>query len=197
MIRGNGVSIGVGFGNIIVLKDEERKIEKKTVENSDTEINRLKKALEDVTKETEEIVNKTTGTQKDIMSAYLMILQDPMLIQETEKGIKELKYNAEYAVDVGFNSVMQIFENMDDEYMAGRARDIADIKGRILAKLLNEQTIDISKLAPNTIIVAAELTTSDTAKLNFENISGIITELGGTNSHTSIMARTRAIPAIT
>lgn len=197
MINGKGVSIGVGFGNTVILKNEERKIEKKTVENSNAEMDRLKKAIEEVTKETEEIVNKTTGTEKEIMSAYLMILQDPALIQETENGIKDLKYSAEYAVEVGFNSVIQIFENMDDEYMSGRSRDIADIKDRILAKLLNKETVNISKLNPNTIIVATELTTSDTAKLDFENVSGIITELGGTNSHTSIMARTRAIPAIT
>ncbi len=197
MITGKGVSIGVGFGNTIILKNEERKIEKKTVDDSKAEMHRLEKALEDVTKETEEIVNKATGTEKDIMSAYLMILQDPTLVEETKNEIKDLKYNAEYAVEVGFNSVIQIFENMDDEYMAGRARDIADIKDRVLAKLLNEESINISALAPNTIVVATELTTSDTAKLDFKNVSGIITELGGENSHTSIMARTRAIPAIT
>lgn len=197
MIKGKGVSVGVGFGNAVILKNEERKIEKTTVEDSNAEMDRLKKAIEEVTKETEEIVNKSTGTEKEIMSAYLMILQDPALTQETENGIKDLKYSAEYAVEVGFNSVIQIFENMDDEYMAGRSRDIADIKDRVLAKLLNEQTINISELNPNTIIVATELTTSDTAKLDFKNVSGIITELGGENSHTSIMARTRAIPAIT
>ncbi len=86
---------------------------------------------------------------------------------------------------------------MEDEYIAGRARDIADIKNRILKKLLNEETIDINKLPANTIIIAKELTTSDTAKLDFKNISGIITEIGGTNSHTSIMARTHSIPAVT
>ena len=197
MIKGKGVSVGVGFGNTVILKNEERKIEKTTVEDSNAETDRLKKAIEEVTKETEEILNKSTGTEKEIMSAYLMILQDPALTQETENGIKDLKYSAEYAVEVGFNSVIQIFENMDDEYMAGRSRDIADIKDRVLAKLLNEQTINISELSPNTIIVATELTTSDTAKLDFKNVSGIITELGGENSHTSIMARTRAIPAIT
>ena len=126
-----------------------------------------------------------------------MIMQDPTLTTETENAITNLNYSAEYAVEIGFNSIIQIFENMDDEYMAGRARDIADIKNRIIAKLFNEETVNISKLNPNTIIVATELTTSDTAKLDFENVVGIITEFGGTNSHTSIMARTHAIPAIT
>lgn len=197
MIKGKGVSTGVGFGNIVILKNQERQIEKNTVEEPEVEMKKFKEALESVTKETEEIVNTADGTEKEIMSAYLMIMQDPTLTSETEKAITNLKYNAEYAVEVGFNSVIQIFENLDDEYMAGRARDIADIKNRILGKLFNEEAVNISKLQPNTIIVAEELTTSDTAKLDFKNVSGIITELGGTNSHTSIMARTHAIPAIT
>ena len=197
MIRGKGVSTGIGFGTIVVLKNQERQIEKKTVEDSEKEMKRFKEALEQVTKETEEIVNTSSGTEKEIMSAYLMIMQDPTLTTETENAITNLNYSAEYAVEIGFNSVIQIFENMDDEYMAGRARDIADIKNRIIAKLFNEETVNISKLDPDTIIVATELTTSDTAKLDFENVVGIITELGGTNSHTSIMARTHAIPAIT
>lgn len=196
MLKGKGVSTGVGFGNIIILKNQDREIKKETVENTQQEMQRFKQALEEVTKETEEIVNTITGTEKDIMTAYLMILQDPTLVAETENCITNLKYNAEYAIETGFNSVMQIFENMDDEYMAGRARDIADIKNRILAKILNEEVANISKLQANTIIVATELTTSDTAKLDFKNVTGIITETGGTNSHTSIMARTHLIPAI-
>lgn len=196
MLKGKGVSTGVGFGNIIILKNQDREIKKETIENTQQEMQRFKQALEEVTKETEEIVNTITGTEKDIMTAYLMILQDPTLVAETENCITNLKYNAEYAIETGFNSVMQIFENMDDEYMAGRARDIADIKNRILAKILNEEVVNISKLQANTIIVATELTTSDTAKLDFKNVTGIITETGGTNSHTSIMARTHLIPAI-
>ena len=197
MLKGNGVSKGIGFGNIVILKNEERQIERITIQDSDTEMKKFKEALKSITQETEEIVNNITGTEKEIMSAYLMILQDPTLTQETENIIVNQNYNVEYAVEVGFNTVIQMFENIDDEYMAGRARDIADIKNRILAKLFNEEKIDISKLEPNTIIVATELTTSDTAKLDFKNVSGIITEIGGTTSHTSIMARTHGIPAIT
>lgn len=197
MIRGKGVSTGVGFGNAIILKNQNREIEKKIVDNSENELKKFKTALDEVTRETEEIVKNTTGTEKEIMSAYLMILQDETLTTETENAIKNLNYSAEYATEVGLNSIIQIFENMEDEYIAGRARDIADIKNRILGKLLNEETVDINKLPPNTIIIAKELTTSDTAKLDFKNVSGIITEIGGTNSHTSIMARTHSIPAVT
>ena len=199
MLKGKGVSTGIGFGNIVVLKKVERKIEKKTIEDEqvEQELARVHKALEEVINETETQMKNMSGTEADIMQAYVMIMQDPTLISETEKAIKDSNYNAEYAVEVGFNSIIQIFESMDDEYMASRSRDILDIKNRVLGKLFKEETIDLSNLNPNTIIVATELTTSETAKLDFKNVSGIITELGGENSHTSIMARTHTIPAIT
>ena len=199
MLKGNGVSTGIGFGKVVVLKKTERKIEKKTIqkEQIEQELRRVHDALQEVINETENQMKNITGTEADIMQAYLMILQDPSLIAETENAIKNSNYNAEYAVEVGLNSVIQIFENMDDKYMASRSRDILDIKNRVLGKLLKEENIDLTKLEPNTIIVAEELTTSETAKLDFNNISGIVTELGGENSHTSIMARTHTIPAIT
>ncbi len=154
MIKGKGVSIGVGFGNAIILKKQNREIEKKIIDNPEKELQKFKVALNEVTRETEEIVKNAEGTEKEIMSAYLMILQDETLTAETENAIKNLNYNAEYATEVGLNSIIQIFENMEDEYIAGRARDIADIKNRILKKLLNEETIDINKLPANTIIIA-------------------------------------------
>ena len=199
MLKGKGVSSGIGLGNVVVLKKVERNVDKKTIENEqiEHELERLHMALNEVAGETEAQLKNISGTEADIMQAYLMIVQDPTLITETENIIKNDKYNVEYAVEVGFNNVAQIFQKMDDEYMASRARDIIDIKNRVLAKLLNEKNVDLSNLKPNTIIVATELTTSETAKLDFKNVSGIITEMGGENSHTSIMARTHSIPAIT
>lgn len=197
MIKGKGVSPGIGFGNIIILKNEKIRIEKKIVENSEIEIQKFDKAYKAILEETEQDIKKLQGTELEIMQAYLMIMQDPSLILETEQNIRKLKFNAEYAVELGFNSIIQTFENIDNEYISSRSRDIADIKDRILGKLLNKEKTNISRLQPNTIIITTELTTSDTARLDFNNVSGIITELGGTNSHTSIMARTHSIPAIT
>ena len=198
MLRGEGISSGIGVGNVVILKKIERKVERKIIqkEQIEQELKKVHKALQEVICETESQIKNITGAEEDIMQAYIMIMQDPSLISETENIIKNLKYNAEYAVEVGFNRVIQIFENMNDEYMASRSRDILDIKNRVLGKLFREETIDLTKLKPNTIIVAEELTTSDTAKLDFKNISGIVTELGGENSHTSIMARTHEIPTI-
>ena len=95
MIKGKGVSSGIGFGDVIVLKNQERHVEKNIVENPKAEMQKFRTALEQVTKETEEIVNKISGTEKEIMSAYLMIMQDPTLTVETENAITNLKYNAE------------------------------------------------------------------------------------------------------
>ena len=125
-----------------------------------------------------------------------MILQDPSLIQETIKIIEQEKCNSAYAVENGLNQIIKTFEEMDDPYMAARSRDIEDMKKRILAKLLKIEEIDLSKLPENTILVAKELSTSDSAKMNLKNISGIITEIGGVNSHMAIIARTNEIPAI-
>ena len=110
--------------------------------------------------------------------------------------IKQEKCNAAYGADAGFNKIIQMFEQMDDPYMAARSRDIADMKRKVLSKILNIKEINLSNLPVNTILVAKELSTSNTAKLDLKNIEGIITEIGGENSHTAIMARTHRIPAI-
>ena len=116
MLKGKGVSTGIGFGNIVVLKKVERKIEKKTIEGEqiEQELARVHKALEEVINETEIQMKNMSGTEADIMQAYVMIMQDPSLISETENAIKNSHYNAEYAVEVGFNSIIQIFESMDE-----------------------------------------------------------------------------------
>ena len=196
MLKGKGVSNGIGFGKVVLLKNDDLKVEKFRIDNVDAEIKIFYDALNSVIFDTEELIKKLTGTEKDIMQAYLMILKDNTLIEQTVKMIKEEKYNAAYATEVGFNSIIQIFEAMEDTYMASRGSDISDMKKKILAKILNKKVIDFSNLPRNTIIVAKEMTTSDTAKLDLNNIAGIVTELGGTNSHVSIVARTHEIPAI-
>lgn len=196
MLKGTGISEGIGIGKAIILKNE--KIEPKKVKIDDTNLEKEKfyKALDKVKKEIEEIVEKNSGTKKEIMEAYLMILQDPILIEETIKIIETENSNSDYAVEVGFNKIINMFENLEDPYMSARSRDIADMKKKILNKILGIKEVDLSKLPKDTIIIANELTTSDTANLDFNNIAGIITKLGGINSHMAIMARTHEIPAV-
>lgn len=196
MLVGKGISEGIGLGKAVILKENELKIEKQKIEDISAEKQQIYDAVKEVESEIEKLIKNIDGTEKEIMQAYLMILQDPSLIQETIKIIEQEKCNSAYAVEKGLNQIIKTFEEMDEPYMAARSRDIEDMKKRILAKLLKIEEIDLSKLPENTILVAKELSTSDTAKMNLKNISGIITEIGGVNSHMAIIARTNEIPAI-
>lgn len=196
MLVGKGISEGIGLGKAVILKENELKIEKQKIKDISAEKQQIYDAVKEVESEIEKLIKNIDGTEKEIMQAYLMILQDPSLIQETIKIIEQEKCNSAYAVENGLNQIIKTFEEMDDPYMAARSRDIEDIKKRILAKLLKIEEIDLSKLPENTILVAKELSTSDSAKMNLKNISGIITEIGGVNSHMAIIARTNEIPAI-
>ena len=196
MLVGKGISEGIGLGKVVILEENELKIEKQKIEDISAEKQQIYDAVKEVESEIEKLIKNIDGTEKEIMQAYLMILQDPSLIQETIKIIEQEKCNSAYAVEKGLNQIIKTFEEMDEPYMAARSRDIEDMKKRILAKLLKIEEIDLSKLPENTILVAKELSTSDTAKMNLKNISGIITEIGGVNSHMAIIARTNEIPAI-
>ena len=196
MLSGMGISDGIGIGNAVILNDEDIKIEKIKIDNIEQEKKVFFNAVKAVQNETEELIKKLNGTEKDIMQAYLMILQDDTLIQETMKIIEDEKCNSAYGVDIGFNKIIRMFDQMDDPYMAARSLDIADMKRKILGKILNIEEINLSNLPKNTILVAKELMASNTAKLDLKNIEGIITEIGGENSHTAIMARTNKIPMI-
>lgn len=196
MLVGKGISEGIGLGKAVILEENRLKIEKQKIENISAEKQKIYDAVKEVESEIEKLIKNIDGTEKEIMQAYLMILQDPSLIQETIKIIEQEKCNSAYAVENGLNQIIKTFEEMDDPYMAARSRDIEDMKKRILAKLLKIEEIDLSKLPENTILVAKELSTSDSAKMNLKNISGIITEIGGVNSHMAIIARTNEIPAI-
>ncbi|MFR0922015.1 MAG: phosphoenolpyruvate--protein phosphotransferase [Clostridia bacterium] len=196
MLVGKGVSDGIGLGKVVILKENELKIEKQKIEDILAEKQLVYNAIKEVENEIEDLIQNISGTEKEIMQAYLMILQDPNLTEEIIKIIEQEKCNSLYAVETGLNKIIKTFEKMDDPYMSARSRDIEDMKKRILSKMLNIKEIDLSKLPENTILVAKELSTSDTAKMNLKNISGIITEIGGVNSHMAIIARTNEIPAI-
>lgn len=196
MLKGKGVSKGIGIGHTKVLKNEELKLTDFKVEDKENELNYFKKCLNNVIEDTKKVIEKLSGTEAEIMNAYLMILQDPTLTEETERLIQEDGYNAGYATKVGFETVEEVFKNMDDEYMSARAADIEDMKQRVINKIINKAELDLSNLPVNTIIVGKDLSTSDTAKLNLNSIAGILIENGSENSHVSIMARTHEIPAI-
>ena len=130
------------------------------------------------------------------MQAYLMILQDETLLEKTKKMIKEEKVNNAYATKECLDEIIVNFKNLDNKYLAERANDIEDIKNRIISKLLNKKEMKLDSLEPNTVIVTEELTTSDTSIIDLKNVTGIISEIGGPNSHVSIIARNKQIPMV-
>lgn len=200
MLKGKGISSGIGIGKAFILKKEEIKIEKTKIENVSKELEKLEVSLKSVIKETEESIEKLRQNQNveqaEILEAYLMILQDETLTQKAKELIEKEKLNSVYAVEQGLGEIITNFRNIEDEYISERANDIEDIKNRIISKLLKIEEKDLSQIEPNTIIVTEELTTSETAKINMENVSGIISQIGGTNSHVSIIARNKQIPMI-
>ena len=196
MLKGKGISAGIGIGKALVLKKQEIKIEKNIIENVDKELEKLDVSLNSVIQETEKLKENSTSEQKQILEAYLMILQDETLTEKAKNLIKKDKLNSVYAVEQGLGEIITNFRNIPDEYISERANDIEDIKNRIISKLLKIEENDLNQIEPNTVIVTEELTTSDTAKINMKNVSGIISEIGGTNSHVSIIARNKQIPMI-
>ena len=195
MLKGTGISDGIGLGKAIIFKSQKIKLEKNKIKDVTLEKEKFYKAIKEVEKEIENLLEKISGTEKEIMQAYLLILQDPNLIQKTIEIIEKEKWDAAYATEIGFNEIIKEFEKVDDTYISERSKDIEDMKKKIIAKIIGKEEINLSKLPSNTILVAKELSTSDIAKLDFKNIVGIITEVGGMNSHMAIMARTHEIPS--
>ena len=175
-------------------------IQKSSIQDVEEELGKLESALNCVIEETQDSIRKLeeqeNSEQVQIMQAYLMILQDETLIEKSKIMIKQEKLNSVYATEKGLDDIIVNFKNIDNEYLAERAKDIEDIKNRIIAKLLNKQETKLENLEPNTIIVTEELTTSDISNINLRNVTGIISKIGGANSHVSIIARNKQIPMI-
>nr|WP_289037224.1 PEP-utilizing enzyme [uncultured Allobacillus sp.] len=131
-----------------------------------------------------------------IFDAHLEVLEDPAIIDETVSKIETEQVSATYALDEIAKEFIAIFEAMDDEYLRERAHDVADVTERVLRLLLGMESVDLSTIAPGSIIIAKDLTPSETAQLDREKVNGFVTDLGGRTSHSAIMARALGIPAI-
>ena len=198
-MKGIAVSPGIGIGKVFI-KEELPEVERRTIENIATEIEKVEEAFTKVEKDLnilyEEKKIKLGEEKAQIFKAHLMILQDPEFSDRIRNNIKNEKMNAEYANKLVIDEFVNMFESMDDEYFRQRALDIKDIGIRIKAKLLNINTSKLSEVKKGTIVIAKDLTPSDTAQLNEENVSAIITEFGGETSHSAIIANTLGIPGV-
>lgn len=196
MFKGIGASSGIAIGKAFVLEKETLSIQRTTIENVENENEKLQKALALSKQQIEAIQKKSDDEQKSILNAHLMILEDPELISNVEGKISSEKLNVEAALEDVLNMFASIFESMEDEYMKERAADIRDVGQRLMMNLFGKEMLNLAELQESVIIVAHDITPSDTAQMDKEKVIGFITDIGGRTSHSAIMARTMEIPAI-
>ena len=200
MASGTGASAGIGIGKVVILKEEALVIRRDTVADAAAEKERFKKAVEKSIEDTQalatDMAERIGEKEAEILNGHLMLLQDPMMTMEIEGKIDSEKLCSEAAIEDVCTMYADMFASMDDELMQQRAADMRDIKTRMQKVLLGVKSVDVSALPKGSVLVAEDLTPSVTAGLNPENVTGIVTELGGRTSHSAILARALEIPAV-
>lgn len=199
MYKGIAASRGIGIGSICRIIEQDLSFETKIIEDVVAEKERFQKAIDAFVEETNamaEDIRKNIGPKEaEILLGHAVMISDPAMSGEMFSMI-ETGQCAESALTAVCDMFHGMFSAMDDEMMRQRASDIADVKVSILKLLLGVKDIDISKVAPGTVLVCKDLTPSMTSQIVKENVVGIITEIGGTTSHSAILARALEIPAV-
>ncbi|SEN20097.1 phosphoenolpyruvate--protein phosphotransferase [Terribacillus saccharophilus] len=200
MINGIAASNGIAIAKAYHLAVPDLSFDKTTVANAEEEISRLDAALEISKKELEKIRENARVSLGDehaeIFSAHLLVLADPELINPVKDNVRNNNINAEAALDETATMFIDMFRSMDNEYMKERAADIQDVTKRVMAHLLQVSFPDPALIDEEVIIIAEDLTPSDTAQLNKQFVKGFTTDIGGRTSHSAIMARSLEIPAV-
>ena len=200
-LQGIAASDGIAIAKVYTLTEPDLSFSKVSVEDTENEISRLEKALEVSTKEIElikETALKNLGEEEaQVFEAHLMVLSDPELVGQVKDAITSQKVNAEHALKEVSDMFISIFAGMEDNpYMQERAADIRDVSKRILANLLGVKIPSPATIKDEVVVVAGDLTPSDTAQLNRKYVKAFVTDIGGRTSHSAIMARSLEIPAI-
>lgn len=199
-LTGIAASNGVAIAKAYTLEAPDLSFETIKVDDVDSEVQRLQDALDTSKKELEKIKENARQTLGDehaeIFSAHLLVLSDPEMITPMTDKIKNESVNAEAALDQVANMFIDMFKGMDNEYMRERAADIQDVTKRVMAHLLKVSFPDPALIDEEVVIIAEDLTPSDTAQLNKQFVKGFTTNIGGRTSHSAIMARSLEIPAV-
>ena len=200
-LQGIAASDGIAIAKVYTLTEPDLSFTKVSVEDTDKEISRLEEALVVSTKEIElikETALKNLGEEEaQVFEAHLMVLSDPELVGQVKDAITSQKVNAEHALKEVSDMFISIFAGMEDNpYMQERAADIRDVSKRILANLLGVKIPSPATIKDEVVVVAGDLTPSDTAQLNRKYVKAFVTDIGGRTSHSAIMARSLEIPAI-
>lgn len=199
MLKGVGASAGIGIGKVICIREQNLDYSQVQYQGREQEKARLKQAVETFCEKTQrmaEDIRQRVGQKKsEILSGQVMMLSDPFMVSQMEDAIQSGSC-AEAAVDTVCQMYIEMFSNVEDELMKQRATDIGDIKTRMLRLLLGVESVDMASLPKGTVLAAKDLTPSMTVGLQKENVSAIITEVGGKTSHSAILARALEIPAV-
>ena len=201
MLKGIAASDGVAVAKAYLLVQPDLSFNKTSVEDTDAEATRLDDALAKSTEELQAIRDKAAQSlgeaEAQVFDAHLMVLSDPEMVGQIKQNIQDNKVNAEAALKEVTDMYIGMFEAMDDNaYMQERAADIRDVAKRILAHLLGVTLPNPSMINEEVIVVAHDLTPSDTAQLDRTYVKAFVTDIGGRTSHSAIMARSLEIPAI-
>ena len=202
MISGILASPGIAFGKALLLKEDEIVINRKKISDDqvEQEVQRFLDGRSKAALQLEAIrvkAGESLGEEKAaIFEGHIMLLEDEELEQEIIDLIKKEHASADAAAYSVIDGQAKALEELDDEYLKERAADVRDIGKRLLQNILGLHIVDLSAIQEESILVAKDLTPSETAQLNLKKVLGFITDLGGRTSHTSIMARSLEIPAI-
>ena len=200
MLKAIGVSYGIAIGKALVIREEVPEIKESKVLDAQKELARFDNALQESITELQKVIEGVTeklGSEKaEIFEAHLCMLEDPEFIGSIQKKISDEKFNAEFSLQTVATQTATIFENMDNEYMTERAADIRDVSKRVLNILMGIKVASIAEIEDECILVAKDLTPSDTAQIDKTKVLAFVTEIGGRTAHTSIIARSLELPAV-
>lgn len=200
-LKGIAASDGIAVAPAYLLVEPDLSFSKTSVSDVDAEVARFKKVVEESTKELEKVRDKAKESlgaeEAQVFDAHLLFLSDPEFTGAIETEIKDQKVNAEAALDETAQKFIAIFEGMtDNAYMQERAADVRDVSKRLMAHLLGKKLPDPAAIDHEVVVVAYDLTPSDTAQLNKKYVKGFVTDVGGRTAHSAIMARSLEIPAV-
>jgi phosphoenolpyruvate-protein phosphotransferase (PTS system enzyme I) len=200
MKEGIAASRGYAIGKVSLKNDVEIVITEKQDIDKDVEKKRLEEAIEYSRRQLIEIKDRTAADigerEAEVFTSHLMMLDDPEFTGAAMQSLEAEKISAELAVTNVMDMYLNIFSEMEDEYMKERAADLKDVRDRLLRNLTGFVSQGLSVFEENTVIVAHDLTPSDTAQLDKDKVVAFLTDIGGRTSHSAIMARTLEIPAV-
>ena len=197
--QGKSVYKGIAMGPVVVLKKNDYQGKRTRIEDPEAEIKRVDEALEKSKEQLQKLYDKAVQEVGEasaaIFEVHQMMLEDDDYLEAIQNTIRTEQINAEYAVAATGDNFAEMFASMDDDYMKARSADIKDISERLVRNLSGQDDADLSSIEPS-IIVADDLSPSETVQMDKDKILAFVTVHGSTNSHTAILARMMNIPAL-